>query len=91
MLTIDLTRKESQSELIEILSALVIPRLNSKSPPESYLLVGCKADQKRNISSSEGASLAKAISEKVGKTVQYIETSAKEGKNVNEAFGLLVA
>jgi GTPase SAR1 family protein len=91
LLTIDLTRKESQSELIEILNALVIPRLNSKSPPESYLLAGCKADQKRNISSSEGATLAKAISEKVGKTIQYMETSAREGKNVNEVFQLLVA
>jgi small GTP-binding protein len=91
MLAIDLTRKESQNELIEILNALVIPRLNRQGSPESYLLVGCKADQKRSISSSDGASLAKEISEKVGKPIQYIETSAKEGKNVNEAFHLLVA
>jgi len=90
MLTIDLSRKDSQSELVEMVNGLVIPRLNSKSPPESYLLAGCKADLKRNISSTEGAGFAKAISEKVAKPIQYIETSAKEGKNVSEAFELLV-
>jgi len=90
MLTIDLSRKNSQSELDEMVNGLVIPRLNSKSPPESYLLVGCKADVERNISSTEGASFAKAISQKVGKPIQYIETSAKEGKNVYQAFELLI-
>jgi small GTP-binding protein len=91
MLTIDLSRKESQTELVQVVDSLVVPRLNSKTPPESYVLVGCKADLKKNIGPTETSSLSKLLSEKVRKTVLYVETSAKEGKNVLQAFELLVA
>lgn len=91
MLTIDLSRKESQTELLQVVDSLVVPRLNSKTPPESYVLVGCKADLKKNTSPTEASGLSKLLTEKVRKTVQYVETSAKEGKNILQAFELLVA
>lgn len=91
MLTVDLSRKQSQDDLMEIVNGLVLPRVNSKCPPESYLLVGCKSDLRRDINPSEGTSLTRAVSGKVGKPVQYVETSAKEGKNVCDAFALLVS
>ena len=91
MLILDLSRKESLNELNEVVDSLVVPRLNSKSPPESYLLVGSKSDLKRSIAPSEFTAFASAISAKLKKPVQYIETSAKEGKNVAQAFELLVA
>lgn len=90
MLTIDLSRIESLNELIRIIDDLVVPRLSGRNSPVSYLLVGCKADLKRNVSNAEAANLAKVISQKVGKTTQYVETSAKDGKGVVEAFGSLI-
>jgi hypothetical protein len=91
MLAVDLSRKQSGDELIEIVNGLVVPRLNSRFQPESYLLVGCKSDLRRDISSPEAANLTKLVSERLCKPVQYIETSAKEGKNVSDAFGLLIS
>jgi GTPase SAR1 family protein len=91
MLTIDLTRKESQSELAQIVDGLVVPRLNSRTPPESYALAGCKGDLKKNISSVEIDSFVRSMSDKVRKSIPYIETSAKDGKNVLQAFELLVS
>jgi small GTP-binding protein len=91
LLTVDLSRRESQSELIEIIDSLVVPRLASKNPPAAYLLAGCKADLKRSTSQPEISSLINAVSTKLGKPVQYIETSAKEGKNVPQAFEILVS
>jgi small GTP-binding protein len=91
MLVLDLNRRESTGELTEVVDSLVVPRLRSKSPPESYLLVGSKSDLKRNISPQELASFAGTISTKLGKAVSHIETSAKEGKNVAQAFEMLVS
>lgn len=91
MLTIDLNRKESQTELVQVVDSLVVPRLNSRTPPESYALVGCKADLKKNINSEEINNFTKKLSEKLRKQIQYVETSAKEGKNVLQAFELLAA
>ena len=51
------------------------------------VLVGNKldlADSARQVTQSEGASLAEDLG------VPHIETSAKDGQNVNEAFGLLI-
>jgi GTPase SAR1 family protein len=90
MLAIDLNRKESQTDLLQVVDSLVVPRLNSKNPPESYALVGCKADLKNNITPAEAYSFANALSEKLRKPIQYIETSAKEGKNILEAFELTI-
>ncbi|WXG42602.1 MAG: ADP-ribosylation factor-like protein [Promethearchaeati archaeon SRVP18_Atabeyarchaeia-1] len=90
MLTLDLSRKESQNELNEIVDSLVVPRLNSKSPPETYALVGCKADLKRSISPSDIGAFADMVSVKLRKPMQYVETSAKDGKNVLQAFELLI-
>jgi small GTP-binding protein len=89
MLVLDLSRRESLNELNEVIDSLVVPRLNSKYPPESYVLVGSKADLKRSIDPSEIGAFVTAISAKLKKPVQYIETSAKEGKNVAQAFELL--
>jgi Ras-related protein Rab-8A len=91
MLIVDLSRKQSQEDLMAIVNGLVVPRLNSKCPPESYLLVGCKSDLRRDVSPSEVANLTRVVSGRLGKPVQYIETSAKEGKNVSDAFALLVS
>jgi GTPase SAR1 family protein len=91
MLTLDLSRKESPAELDEVIDSLVVPRLNSRSPPESYALVGSKADLKRSIAPSEFAAFAGTVSAKLKKPIQYVETSAKEGRNVTQAFELLVA
>jgi GTPase SAR1 family protein len=91
MFTIDLTKKESQTELAQIVDSLVVPRLNSRTPPESYALAGCKGDLRKDISSVEVNSFVKSISDKVRKPIPYIETSAKDGRNVLQAFELLVS
>jgi GTPase SAR1 family protein len=90
MFTVDLNRKESLTELVQVVDSLVVPRLNSKTPPESYALVGCKGDLKKNISPEEISRSSEMLSEKVRKPLQYIETSAKEGRNILQAFQLLM-
>jgi GTPase SAR1 family protein len=89
MLTIDLSRKESQTELTQVVDSLVVPRLNSRTPPEAYALAGCKGDLKKNISPVEINGFVKTMSEKLRKPIPYIETSAKDGRNVMQAFELL--
>lgn len=55
------------------------------------LLVGNKSDLRndKSITEEEGKNLAKNLSEIVNKEVPFIETSAKTGQNIDDAFRLI--
>lgn len=55
------------------------------------IIIANKIDllEHRKVSKEEGKSFAQRLSEESGFNVPYIETSAKEGTNVNEAFEIL--
>ena len=56
------------------------------------VLLGNKADLKRAVSKKQAEEYAKLLSRTVkqyGFTMQYLDTSAKTGLNVKEAFELL--
>ncbi|MFX1296925.1 MAG: hypothetical protein ACFFD2_18965, partial [Promethearchaeota archaeon] len=59
--------------------------IKSVSPSISLILVGNKIDleDERVVSNEEGEALAQKLS------LSYIETSAKTGANINDAFKML--
>jgi small GTP-binding protein len=82
MLTFDLTSKESFEDLQEWLAEVERYTVGGLVK----LLVGTKSDlaDKRAVTEEE----AKAYAKKLG--VSYVETSSKDGKNVQEAFDTLL-
>lgn len=87
----DLTRRDSFVNVSKWIEELW--RHNGKGVVP-IILVGNKSDLKgeRKVKFKEGEQYARAITERTqqhGFTVEYIETSAKEGENVQEAFKLL--
>ncbi len=80
LLIYDVTRKETLDNLENWHKEII-----TASPTISLILVGNKIDltEKRQVSTEEGQGLAL----KLGLT--YIETSAKTGENINDAFKML--
>ena len=84
----DLTRYES----FENARDYWYPELKEFAPPGiPIVLVGNKSDlkDKRKVKYEEGEKLADELSEKENSLVSYIETSAANGENVEEAFGMV--
>ena len=80
LLVYDVTRKDTFEKLEDWYN-----EIKTASPTISLILVGNKIDltSDRQISTEEGQNLA----QKLGLT--YIETSAKTGENINDAFKML--
>lgn len=80
ILVYDVTRKET----LDILENW-FEEIKSVSPNISLILVGNKIDleEQRVISTTQGEDLAQKLS------LSYIETSAKTGENINDAFKML--
>lgn len=80
----DLTRKESFLQLQDRWQSQVL----RVSPKCLSILIGNKADlkSKREITSADTKRIRQAMH-----AIDYIETSAKTGKNVNEAFSTIAA
>jgi len=88
LLVFDVSNRESYNDAPEWGREFV--RNSGKYP---LVLVGNKIDLRDSlpdcITYEEGLAMAKKISEELGIDVPYIETSAKEGINIDEAFRLL--
>jgi small GTP-binding protein len=84
ILVYDLTRRPSFDEIRKKWFADVQSYAN---PGAKFILIGNKVDleEKRNVSTEEGQQLAEDID-----TTIFLETSAKTGENVEEAFISLV-
>ncbi len=80
LLVYDVTRKDTYESIKTWLS-----EIRSASPDISLILVGNKIDlvDARQVSNAEGQALAKQLG------LSYIETSAKTGENINDAFKML--
>lgn len=59
----------------------------------NLILVGNKVDleDEREITTSQGEKLAEEVTDRIGKEVPFIETSAKTLKNVEKAFSTLIS
>ncbi len=88
LLVFDVSNRESYKDAIEWAKEFV---KNAGKYP--LVLVGNKIDLREIvpdcITSAEGKELAEKISEELGIDVPYIETSAKENINIDDAFSLL--
>ncbi|MFX1590237.1 MAG: Rab family GTPase [Promethearchaeota archaeon] len=80
ILVYDVTRKDSYDSLENWFK-----EIKSVSPTISLILVGNKIDleKEREITTGEGEELAQKLN------LSYIETSAKTGENINDAFKML--
>ncbi|MFX1302796.1 MAG: Rab family GTPase [Promethearchaeota archaeon] len=80
ILVYDVTRKDSYDSLENWFK-----EIKSVSPTISLILVGNKIDleKEREITTGEGEELAQKLN------LSYIETSAKTGENINDAFRML--
>ncbi|MFX0021688.1 MAG: GTP-binding protein [Candidatus Hermodarchaeota archaeon] len=80
ILVYDVTRQETLDSLENWFK-----EINSVSPTISMILVGNKIDleNERVVSTEKGEELAKKLN------LSYIETSAKTGENINDAFNML--
>ena len=88
LLIYDVTRKETFEKLDNQWVYHFWETLGEKVP---CIIIANKIDliEQRKVDKEEGESFARRLSEESGFTVPYIETSAKEGTNVNEAFEIL--
>jgi small GTP-binding protein len=91
LIVFDLTRAESYENLANWVAELVKNNGYKKIP---IVLIGNKMDLRgslyNTIPKKYGENYAKRLGEWSGFDVQYIETSAKFGDNVEEAFATLV-
>ncbi|MFX1435935.1 MAG: GTP-binding protein [Promethearchaeota archaeon] len=80
ILVYDVTRKDTLESLENWFN-----EIKSVSPTISMILVGNKIDLENNriVSTEQGEQLAKKLN------LSYIETSAKTGENINDAFKML--
>lgn len=78
ILVYDVTRKETFENIKNWFE-----EINKASPGISMILVGNKIDLDRQVSPAEGEDLAQILG------LSYIETSAKTGANVEDAFKML--
>ena len=66
---------------------------NGKKTQIPIVIIGNKIDLRENIDNpllpSDGNKLAEKFSQKAGFQIPFLETSAKTGENVNEAFELI--
>jgi small GTP-binding protein len=93
LLVYDITRAETHDNVLNWLNEL---RNNSGKGVVPLILLGNKIDLRDEVSSGttpeDGQNLAQSLSEACaneGITVNYLETSAKTGENVDQAFMLL--
>ncbi len=89
LLVFDVTRPETFMALPQWIEELW---RNSGRGVVPMVLLGNKADLKRAVSKKQAEEYAKLLSRTVkqyGFTMQYLDTSAKTGLNVKEAFELL--
>lgn len=88
LLVFDVSNKQSYENVLGWAAEFV--RNAGKYP---LVLIGNKIDLRENIpdciTTEEGEAMAKKLSEEFGVNVPYIETSAKLGINVDEAFNKL--
>ncbi|MHA1723575.1 MAG: GTP-binding protein [Promethearchaeota archaeon] len=79
-LVFDVTRKETYDEIEQWLA-----EIKTASGTISLILIGNKIDleDERQVSTEQGEELAKKLN------IPYIETSAKTGENINDAFKML--
>jgi small GTP-binding protein len=80
ILVFDVTNKSSYGNIMNWYTEII-----NASPSISLILVGNKIDLKNNrvVTNKEGESLAESLK------LPYVETSAKTGENVNDAFKML--
>ncbi|MHA1149273.1 MAG: GTP-binding protein [Promethearchaeota archaeon] len=78
ILVYDVTRKETFNNIRNWHKEII-----EATPSISLILVGNKIDLEREVQSSEGEALAAELG------LSYIETSAKTGENINDAFRML--
>ena len=81
LLIFDLTREDTLNKLINKWYPELIKFLSNEIP---FLLIGNKLDLIKEIGSVVDSNLAKSFAE--SKNSIYLETSAKTGENVEEAF-----
>ncbi|MHA2368961.1 MAG: Rab family GTPase [Candidatus Hodarchaeales archaeon] len=93
LLVYDITRAETHDNVLNWLNEL---KNNSGKGVVPLILLGNKIDLRDEVSSGttpeDGQNLAQSLSEACaneGITVNYLETSAKTGENVDQAFMLL--
>ena len=79
LVVFDLTRPETFEDVKKW-----IEDANTTQPGQKFILVGNKADLKRKVKKTDAKKLAKELN-----CLDYIETSAKTGTNVNDAFNTL--
>jgi len=84
----DLTRRESFENAKEY---WYVELKEFTNPGIPIILIGNKSDltDKRKVKMEEGQRLADELAEKENSLVSYIETSAKNGENIEEAFGMV--
>jgi len=91
LLVFDLTRPDSYEHLSDWVRELLKNNQNRKVP---LVLIGNKNDLRgslyNTIPAEYGEKYSKALSNWSGYNIPYIETSAKFGDNVNDAFQILV-
>ena len=85
LLIFDVTRKETFTDLASTWIKPFWETLGDKVP---CILIANKIDlsDQRKVTREEAETFAKQLSEESGFTIPYVETSAKEGTNVNGAF-----
>jgi len=92
VLAYDVTRRDTYLNAERWISELL---KNLKGPSIPIILLGNKVDLRmpvpEHIQEEQGQKMAEIISEKTGKTVIFMETSAKTGENVDTAFESLAS
>lgn len=78
LLVYDVTRKETFDNIKNWFE-----EISKATPGISLILVGNKIDLERQTSTTEGEELAKLLG------ISYVETSAKTGENISDAFKML--
>ncbi len=91
LLVYDITRRDTFAKLANWLQELIKNNQNRIVP---VVLIANKADlrgtENEKISTEEGQNYAKELSKWAGFDIPYVETSAKEGTAVEDAFVTLV-
>ncbi|NHK32266.1 MAG: GTP-binding protein [Asgard group archaeon] len=90
ILIFDISRKETFEKINNWFSDII----NIEGKHLAFILVGNKFDLRANedldcVSSEEGETLAKKLSEELGADVPYVETNALTGEGIERAFQLL--
>ncbi|MCH8907971.1 MAG: GTP-binding protein, partial [Candidatus Heimdallarchaeota archaeon] len=91
MLVYDITRHETYDKITDWIQEM---KTNNENKSVPMVLIGNKSDLRAThpdaITPEEGEKLAQSIKTASGQAVQFLESSAKTGENVEMAFEALI-